>query len=795
AWAKDAAGNVSAGVSDQVVITLPDVTKPTVTAFNLPATSLSLVVPISSFIATDNNSVTGYMITESAAAPDATDAGWSASTPSSFTFFTEGSKTLYAWAKDEAGNVSTSVSNHVLITSSNAIKPTIASFAVPATSSSLVVPINRFIVTDNLSVTGYLITESTTIPQVMDLRWSATPPNSYTFSTEGTKTLYAWIKDAAGNVSDPYSSKVVIALSDTVNPIITSFSIPSISASRAISIISFTATDNDKVTGYQLTETATPPFAGESAWNTYAAPASYVFSTSGIKTLYAWVKDAAGNISDPVSRTVKVILPALTVVENIIICEGDLYEGWSTTGRYERILTAISGADSIVTTNLTVTPVYYVSEEISILEGENYKGWTETGQYEKILHSVNGCDSIVITNLTVNPLQKHFISLKDGWNIGSSYLLPVDQDVSTVFENLMMNNQLVEVQDENGISYLESDSGWINDIGQYKGSEGYKIKVNTSCVMEINGFPIPLPYSISLHKGWNIISFPHHGAIDAMQIIQPLIDDGILEKIQDEKGNSIENWGDPFGWINGIGNFTEGEGYLVQVNDDCDLPVYKNYEKSAVLLTQEEEPNYFQVAYEGNGFAHMNINITGLIESDLHAGDEIAVFDGGICVGAIKLNDININSNIVSIQASASDQDAVNGFTTGDPIEIRFWDEQKMNDVLCQIEPVKGELFYQKQGSVFVALRGEKKIAEKELTLNEIEIYPNPATDVITIRFPTLPKTGTILMLTDIAGKLLFRNEASSSNVKVNLSNQPPGIYFIKIISEEDHIIKKFVLR
>ena len=64
----------------------------------------------------------------------------------------------------------------------------------------------------------------------------------------------------------------------------------------------------------------------------------------------------------------------LNITEDISICEGSSYQGWTTTGQYQRTLTAASGADSIVTTNLTVNPVYHVSEDINILEGENYHG-------------------------------------------------------------------------------------------------------------------------------------------------------------------------------------------------------------------------------------------------------------------------------------------------------------------------------------------------------------------------------------------------------------------------------------
>jgi len=94
----------------------PETTAPVVTSFTMPSTSSSLTVAVTSFTATDNVGVTGYLITESSTTPTAGSAGWSATAPTSFTFSSSGTVTAYAWAKDAAGNVSSSVSASVNIT-------------------------------------------------------------------------------------------------------------------------------------------------------------------------------------------------------------------------------------------------------------------------------------------------------------------------------------------------------------------------------------------------------------------------------------------------------------------------------------------------------------------------------------------------------------------------------------------------------------------------------------------------------------------------------------------------------
>jgi hypothetical protein len=195
-----------------------DTTAPTVTAFGIPSTSASLTVSITTFTATDNVGVTGYLVTESAAAPSASAAGWSPSAPVSYTFSTAGAKTLYAWAEDAAGNISTGRSASVNVTlpsNSDTIAPTVTAFSIPATSASLTVSITTFTATDNVGVTGYLVTESAAAPSASATGWSTSAPSGHTFATSGTKTLYAWAKDAAGNVSTSLSATVIVTSSNS----------------------------------------------------------------------------------------------------------------------------------------------------------------------------------------------------------------------------------------------------------------------------------------------------------------------------------------------------------------------------------------------------------------------------------------------------------------------------------------------------------------------------------------------------------------------------------------------------
>lgn len=126
AYAMDGEGNVSNGLAASVTVTLgappppppppADTTAPTVASFNLPATADTLTVPITGIAATDDVGVTAFLVSESGAQPAAGAPGWTAAAPASFTFPADGAHTLYAYARDLAGNVSAGRAASVTIT-------------------------------------------------------------------------------------------------------------------------------------------------------------------------------------------------------------------------------------------------------------------------------------------------------------------------------------------------------------------------------------------------------------------------------------------------------------------------------------------------------------------------------------------------------------------------------------------------------------------------------------------------------------------------------------------------------
>jgi phage tail protein X len=364
AFAKDAAGNISVPLSASVTIVLPDTTAPTVTAFTLPVTATNLTVPVSTLTASDAVGVSGYLFSETASQPQANDPAWSATEPTSHTFATQGAKTLYAFAKDAAGNVSAPLSASVTISLPDTTAPAVTAFTIPATSTSLTVPVSSFTATDTVGVTGYLLNEIVTIPSVTDIHWTTTPTSSYTFANADAKTLYAWAKDAAGNVSAAVPAAVTITLPDTAAPTVNLFTLPTTATSLTIAVTALTATDDVAVTGFMLSESVTTPQADNPAW-TSTPQTSYTLAAQGIRTAYAFAKDAAGNVSSPLSATVTVTLPDTTAPTVTAFAQPTAATSWTVP------VSVFSATDNVAITG------YFLSESITTPSAVD-PGWTST---------------------------------------------------------------------------------------------------------------------------------------------------------------------------------------------------------------------------------------------------------------------------------------------------------------------------------------------------------------------------------------------------------------------------------
>lgn len=166
--------------------------------------------------ANDAVGVMAYYVSENSNTPALNSTEWSSisytdsfSVNISFTLSNdEGSKTVYAWYKDNVGNLSGQVSDSIIYDITNPANPSVIINSGVGTATNRIV-ILTLSATDSVGVTGYYASESNSSPSSNSSGWifvtSATSFSgnvSFTLSSgDASKTVYVWFKDAAGNVS------------------------------------------------------------------------------------------------------------------------------------------------------------------------------------------------------------------------------------------------------------------------------------------------------------------------------------------------------------------------------------------------------------------------------------------------------------------------------------------------------------------------------------------------------------------------------------------------------------------
>ena len=205
-----------------------------------------------------------------------------------------------------------------------------------------------------------------------------------------------------------------------------------------------------------------------------------MYNSSGpiLETLTSWQ-----NCDSTVSGNLT-ILPAYEVVQNPVICEGDVFSigdniFHNTSGNYTDVLTSITGCDSTIFTNLTVNPsltlntmltveasAYQISDGIASVTANG-------GDGNYIYQWDNSADSEVVTNLTGG--LTYCVTVTDGAGCEATdcILILFPSNIQANIENEMLNcfgdtNGLLNLTIFNGV--IPYNFTWENSANGLNGT-------------------------------------------------------------------------------------------------------------------------------------------------------------------------------------------------------------------------------------------------------------------------------------------------------------------------------------
>lgn len=447
---------------------------------------------------------------------------------------------------------------------------------------------------------------------------------------------------------------------------------------------------------------------------------------------------------------------------------------------------AVLGIPVLITSSLSGTYPLTVSE---VVISDQSGGSVETG------YASGNISILAATDQTIN--------LTEGWNLVSFAVGSQETSFEDLLGSVMAADLTLKVQDEEGkaIEWLNDPVGWINEIGQWILTEGYKIRVSDNRSLIVKGQPAVLPMDIPLESGWNLTGYPSLTAQSASSVYGPLAATGALVKVQNETGAAVEQVGGE--WLYGFTTVEPGEGYRVKVNTNTVLTIYPGT-KGKILSAENEaaRPVHFIPAYTGNGLDHMNIyiekpeGVTGL-----SSGDEIGVYDGDLCVGSVVVD--GEPGKYISVTVSFDDPATVvtDGFIEGNDISLRLWDNETAEEKpLEKIEVVKGHgMVFERMGTVVL-----KAEFEKTADFFLRNAYPNPSHDrtiftlgistPVKVKFEILDFTGTPIktLINDVLQKGEY--EIEWDNCADNGNRAFSGIYFYRLIVDKIVFTEKLII-
>lgn len=228
-------------------------------------------------------------------------------------------------ATDLTSSITTVYSSTFTIDSTAPSSPTITR-TTNATSNSAIVAINT---TCSADYSKILYSQTGTAPSLSDSAWeNCTSTKNFTVTPgDGLKTLYAFTRDAVGNISN--SSNITMIL-DTTAPSAPVANLSSASISNS-SFVSFTVTDCLDRPFVLVSESIIAPAVNDLTWQTCSSSAGAIGSAlvgpvlQGTHNLYVYAKDAIGNVSP--STSASMIYDTTNPTLSLSTPLGPLYKG------------------------------------------------------------------------------------------------------------------------------------------------------------------------------------------------------------------------------------------------------------------------------------------------------------------------------------------------------------------------------------------------------------------------------------------------------------------------------------
>lgn len=418
-------------------------------------------------------------------------------------------------------------------------------------------------------------------------------------------------------------------------------------------------------------------------------------------------------------------------------------------------------------------------------------GSTKSVTYESsiLITAADGLINIEIPLLLLvfgddEPFQKVMIPAANNWGFVSTF---VDLESKATLEEL-----LVDVKDDMIIMIGNDGIYWPSQLinsfnpNTWDTYKGFKVKMGQVGLLVFEGEAVATK-TATFTAGTHLIPVLSEFAVPT----ETIFGGANLGKIEFAFGlDGSIYW--PFGGVYSLEELVPGYGYLVKFNTTTtlDFNVTKGATNPNSIVKFENITPWNDVNKTGD--VHI-VGVSGEAAGELQKGDIIGVFNlDGLCTG-MAIYEGNNQPFAIAVFGNDMTNAASDGMNESEPMIIKVFS----NGEVTEINPVYDVKLPNHNG--MFALNGLSMIIDLKLgstgigndQASALRIYPNPSNGLFTI--DGINNSYKVVVM-NAHGQVVYNTDKMNSKT-LDLTNQPTGVYFIRLIGTNQTITNKVVIQ
>jgi len=376
--------------------------------------------------------------------------------------------------------------------------------------------------------------------------------------------------------------------------------------------------------------------------------------------------------------------------------------------------------------------------------------------------------------------QKIPLPLPNSWGYISTYI-DLDKNGKMTLEvalNSILDKMVIMIGHE-GFFWPSQNT---NTIGNWNLETAYKLKMQKEGFLVFYGSEIE-DKNITFPAGTHLVPVINSNPLSAADI---------FEGRDIEFAFSLDGliyW--PLGNIFTLETLVPGLGYLVKFNSETTL----NFQNAKSSVNQNVVSIFENTTPWNDAYNTANVHLVGVSEnaaSALQIGDFIGVFNSeGLCTGLTKY----VNKDkafLIPVYGDDFSSEYIDGMKEGEYMTVKVFS----NGEVIEVDPVYNTKLSNWDG--LYVTNGLSQIADLKMSATGIDadedvairIYPNPSNGIFNISGADASYQ---VIVTNAQGQIVYNQKLSSD--RLDLTNQPTGVYFIKLIGNNQTVTQKIVIR